>query len=366
MEDSEIASLSADGITALLKEYFPGPKPYPRTPRTPDITPSSPMSCSPVPHYFSPSLFPTVSECPPTPTIQSINEVKMVTQNEFGKSPGILLLNPTPTQDRRPEARIQILSNHLITPPPPGGILEQEAQHIQGLLTQYTMYLKEGTSPSGWDPVFVNALRRLRPPSVPKNRRCRIRLTDGLGNRSWVTIPATGNHCPLTKRGSSTRPEPRINTVPPVYVIMNPWRVRNTTPWSSECEGAAEYWKDPTDLRNKLTIQRKESRKLDNHGTQTFKIPSGSKPAARSGGSRWSTAANQHATGIRWPLSDAPQASLLLERIRRVKNSVPPPRRPPTTPPPVIDDCPRYLLVDKDLCWRCGHLGHKRQSCRKP
>ncbi|KAG5900172.1 hypothetical protein JTB14_035317 [Gonioctena quinquepunctata] len=115
----------------------------------------------------------------------------MVTQSEFGKSPGILLLNPTPTQDRRPEARIQILSNHLITPPPPGGILEEEAHHIQGLLTQYTMYLKEGTSPSGWDPVFVNALRRLRPPSVPKNRRCRIRLTDGLGNRSWVTIPAT-------------------------------------------------------------------------------------------------------------------------------------------------------------------------------
>ncbi|KAG5873191.1 hypothetical protein JTB14_002316 [Gonioctena quinquepunctata] len=147
---------------------------------------------------------------------------------------------------------------------------------------------------------------------------------------------------------------------------MNPWSDRNTTLWSSECEGATEYWKDHTDSKHRLTIRRKESRKLVEHGTQTFKIPSGSKPAARSGGSRWSTAANQHATGIRWPPSDAPQASLLLERIRQVRNSVPPPRLPQTTPPAVMDDCPRYLLVDKDLCWRCGHPGHQRQSCRKP
>ncbi|KAG5864703.1 hypothetical protein JTB14_024674 [Gonioctena quinquepunctata] len=61
---------------------------------------------------------------------------------------------------------------------------------------------------------------------------------------------------------------------------MNPWRNRNTTLWSSECEGATEYWKDHTELRHKLTIRRKESRKLVNHGTQTFEIPSGSKPAA--------------------------------------------------------------------------------------
>ncbi|KAG5861375.1 hypothetical protein JTB14_004834 [Gonioctena quinquepunctata] len=60
----------------------------------------------------------------------------------------------------------------------------------------------------------------------------------------------------------ATLPWPRINNVPPVCVIMNPWRNRNTAPWSSECEGATEYWKDHTDLRHKLTIRRKESRKM--------------------------------------------------------------------------------------------------------
>ncbi|KAG5861373.1 hypothetical protein JTB14_004832 [Gonioctena quinquepunctata] len=58
-----------------------------------------------------------------------------------------------------------------------------------------------------------------------------------------------------------------------------------------------------------------------NHGTQTFKIPSGSKPAARSVGSRCGTAANQNAAGNRWPPSDAPHASLLLERIRQTTTS---------------------------------------------
>ncbi|KAG5873722.1 hypothetical protein JTB14_009363 [Gonioctena quinquepunctata] len=106
-------------------DYFPGPQPYPPTPRTPDITPFSPMSCSPRPHYFSPSLFPTVSECPPTPTIRSIlNEVTMVTQSEIGDSPVILFLDATTSWERRPEARIQLLGRHVIATPPPGGILE--------------------------------------------------------------------------------------------------------------------------------------------------------------------------------------------------------------------------------------------------
>ncbi|KAG5863906.1 hypothetical protein JTB14_029087 [Gonioctena quinquepunctata] len=48
--------------------------------------------------------------------------------------------------------------------------------------------------------------------------------------------------------------------------------------------------------------------------------------------------------------------SLMPESIRRVRNIIPPPRLPQTTSPAVEDDCPRYLLVDKDLCWRCGHL----------
>ncbi|KAG5873721.1 hypothetical protein JTB14_009362 [Gonioctena quinquepunctata] len=43
-----------------------------------------------------------------------------------------------------------------------------------------------------------------------------------------------------------------------------------------------------------------------------------------------------------------PTASLLLERIRQVRNSVPPHGLSQTTAPAVNDDCPRYLLVDKD------------------
>ncbi|KAG5861372.1 hypothetical protein JTB14_004831 [Gonioctena quinquepunctata] len=191
-----------------------------------------------------------------------LNEVTMVTQSENGKSPGILPLDTTPTQERRPEARIQILGNHIITTPPPGGILEQEAHHIQGLMTQYAVYLREGTSRSGWDLTFVNALRRLRPPSVPKNRRCRIRLTDG-----WEIGVGLQFRPPGESLERATLPWPRINNVPPVCVvsasrksmvspklsqytqifsftqIMNPWRNMNTTPWSSECEGATEYWK---------------------------------------------------------------------------------------------------------------------------
>ncbi|KAG5866546.1 hypothetical protein JTB14_028468 [Gonioctena quinquepunctata] len=89
------------------------------------------MSCSPCPHYFSLSLFPTESECPPTPTIQSIsNEVTMVTQSEFGKAPESFLNLPQPRIEPRG-------SDPNIEKPPhnhsaPGGILEQEAHHIQG------------------------------------------------------------------------------------------------------------------------------------------------------------------------------------------------------------------------------------------
>ncbi|KAG5861599.1 hypothetical protein JTB14_019355 [Gonioctena quinquepunctata] len=130
---------------------------------------------------------------------------------------------------------------------------------------------------------------------------------------------------------------------------------------------------DRTDLRHKLATQVKESTKMVNHSTQTFEDP-----FEKNSYFHWMEIDSQKVgvpkdfineltlDMLRPAATKHLPVSLMPESIRRVRNIIPPPRLPPTTPPAVMNDCPRYLLVDKDLCWRCGHLGHKRQSCRKP
>ncbi|KAG5867813.1 hypothetical protein JTB14_012421 [Gonioctena quinquepunctata] len=130
---------------------------------------------------------------------------------------------------------------------------------------------------------------------------------------------------------------------------------------------------DRTDLRHKLATQVKESTKMVNHSTQTFEDP-----FEKNSYFHWMEIDSQKVEVpkdfineltldmLRPAAAKHLPVSLMPESIRRVRNIIPPPRLPQTTSPAVEDDCPRYLLVDKDLCWRCGHLGHKRQSCRKP
>ncbi|KAG5865161.1 hypothetical protein JTB14_003848 [Gonioctena quinquepunctata] len=128
---------------------------------------------------------------------------------------------------------------------------------------------------------------------------------------------------------------------------------------------------DRTDLRHKLATQVKESTKMVNHSTQTFEDP-----FEKNGYFHWKEVDSQKVgvpmdcinemtlDMLRPAAAKHLPVSLMPESIRRVRNIIP--RPPQTTPPAVKDDCPRYLLVDKDLCWRCGHPGHRRQSCRKP
>ncbi|KAG5868713.1 hypothetical protein JTB14_030502 [Gonioctena quinquepunctata] len=54
--------------------------------------------------------------------------------------------------------------------------------------------------------------------------------------------------------------------------------------------------------------------------------------------------------------------SLMAESIRLVRNIIPPLTIHKAA---VKDDCPRYLLVDENLCWRYGQQGNRRKSCRK-
>ncbi|KAG5877838.1 hypothetical protein JTB14_036973 [Gonioctena quinquepunctata] len=130
---------------------------------------------------------------------------------------------------------------------------------------------------------------------------------------------------------------------------------------------------DRTDLRHKFATQVKESTKMVNHSTQTFEDP-----FEKNGYFHWEEIDSQKVAiamdcineltldMLRPAAAKHLPVSLMPESMRRVRNSIPPPRLPQTTPPAVKDDCPRYLVVGKDLCWRCGYLGHQRQSCRKP
>ncbi|KAG5874380.1 hypothetical protein JTB14_036724 [Gonioctena quinquepunctata] len=130
---------------------------------------------------------------------------------------------------------------------------------------------------------------------------------------------------------------------------------------------------DRTDLRHKLATQVKEATKMVNHSTQTFEDP-----FEKNSYFHWKEIDSQKVgvpmdcineltlDMLRPAAAKHLPVSLMPESIRRVRNSIPATTLPQMTPPAVMDDCPRYLLVDKDLCWRCGHPGHQRQSCRKP